>query len=97
MRKIILRGSSKFCGTDFAEALLVPDDTTDEQLSQYAWDASVANAEMYGQELVDDYSEDEDLYEYQVTGDDLNYYWEDYDPEEHDGHRLGGGSFEEDF
>lgn len=99
MRKIILQGSGKYVGMDFAEALLVPDDTTNSKLDQYAWEASVASAEMYGYYLVDDYSEDEDgaFLEYEVTGDDLGYFWEDYDPEKHDMIRGGGGSFEDDF
>lgn len=95
MRKIIFRGSGKTVGTDFAEAQLVPDNITDEQLSQYAYDISVENAQMYGWDLVDDYSENE--YEHEVTSDDLEYYWEEYDPEEHDGLRIGGGSFEDTF
>lgn len=97
MRKIIFRGSSKTVGTDFAEAQLVPDDTTDEQLSQYAYDISVENAQMYGWDLVDDYSTDENQYDNEVTSDDLEYWWEEYDPEEHEGLRAGGGSFEDDF
>lgn len=97
MRKIIIRGSGKTVGTDFAEALLVPDNTSDEEITQYAFDTSVENAQMYGWDLVDDYSTDEDTYENEVTSDELEYYWEDYDPEEHDSHRAGGGSFEYDF
>lgn len=97
MRKIILQGSGKYVGMDFAEALLVPDDTTIEQLDEYAWEAAVASADMYGYYLVEDYSEDEDASEYEVTGDDLCGSWEDYDPEKHDMLRAGGGSFEDDF
>lgn len=97
MRKIILQGSGKYVGMDFAEALLVPDDTTIELLNEYAWEASVATAEIYGYYLVHDYSEDEDASECEVTVDDLSAWWEDYDPEKHDMLRAGGGSFEGDF
>lgn len=92
MRKIILRGSAKTVGTDFVEAILVP---SDDKITEYCYEASVENAQMYGWNLVDDYSTDE--YESEVTADDLEYWWEDYYPEEHDGLRAGGGSFEEDF
>lgn len=94
MRKIILRGSAKTVGTDFAEALLVPNDTSDDKITEYCYEASVENAQMYGWDLVDDYSNE---YESEVTSDDLEYYWEDYDPEEHEGLRAVGGSFEDDF
>lgn len=100
MRKIIFRGSAKTVGTDFAEAALYPDDTPDHILDRDCWEAAVANSEMYGWELVDDYdydSEDDSYYDNYCTYDDINGYWEEYDPEEHDGHRAGGGSFEEDF
>jgi len=94
MRKIILRGSAKTVGTDFAEALLVSNDTSDDKITEYCYEASVENAQMYGWDLVDDYSNE---YDNEVTSDDLEYWWEEYDSEEHEGLRAGGGSFEEDF
>lgn len=96
MRKIILRGYAKTVGTDFAEAALFDDDVTDDQLDMAAFDAAVANAEMFGWDYIgDDCIEDD--YENTVSDSELGYYWEDYNGDEHDGYRSGGGSFEEDF
>lgn len=99
MRKIILRGYAKTVGTDFAEAVLFSDDATDAQIDAAAWDAAVENAQMYGWDFVgEDYEpEDEDDWENYCTADDIGGYWEEYNGKEHDGHRCGGGSFEDDF
>lgn len=103
MRKIILRGSGKTVGTDFAEAQLYPEDTPDSSLDRDCWQASIDNASCYGWEYVGsdwepDEDEDEDeAWDSVCTDEELNYYWEEYNSEEHDGLRMGGGSFEEDF
>jgi hypothetical protein len=98
MRKIILRGYAKTVGTDFAEAAGFPEGTPDSVLDNACWQAAIDNAQMYGYDYVSDYwgeyDEDDDSL---ISEDDLGYYWEEYDPEIHDGHRMGGGSFEEDF
>lgn len=98
MRKIILRGSSICVGTDFAEPIVVPDDTTDEELDRMAWDASVDNAEMYGHYPNEFRPDDRDLTEEEEDSyGDIDYYWEEYNGDEHDGYRCGGGSFEDEF
>lgn len=96
MRKIILQGAAKTVGTDFAEAVAFHDDVTEDQLDKAAWEASIENAEMYGWSYTgsDELVDDEDDY---ISDSELDYYWEDYDPEKHDGLRIGGGSFEGDF
>ena len=104
-RKIILRGSAKTVGTDFAEAALFEAGTPDSVLDQACWEASVENAAMYGWEYVDgnwepeseDPEEQYEEWDSVCTDDDLNYFWEEYNPEEHEGLRIGGGSFEDDF
>lgn len=101
MRKIILRGYAKTVGTDFAEAALFDAGTSDSVLDEAAWQASIDNAQMYGYEytgddcILDD--EDEDVWDKWITDSELGYYWEEYNGEDHDGLRMGGGSFEEDF
>lgn len=100
MRKVVLRGCAKTVGTDFVQAAVFDDDTPDSVIDEAAWQASIDNAEMYGYEyigddcILEDEDEDEDRY---ITDSELGYYWEDYNGEDHDGHRCGGGSFEEDF
>jgi hypothetical protein len=103
MRKIIFRGHAKTVGTDFAEAVLYTDDTPDSVLDHDCWQAAIDNAEMYGYEYVgsdfeyEDDEEEEDVWDRQIDENELGYYWEEYDSELHDGHRMGGGSFEKDF
>jgi hypothetical protein len=101
MRKIILRGCAKTVGTDFAEAMLYTADTPDSVLDEDCWQAAIYNAEMYGWEYTgDDWEtedEDEDVWDHYISDSDIGCYWEEYNCEEHDGLRMGGGSFEEDF
>ena len=94
MRKIIFRGMAKTVGTEYAQAELLEDTVDDDMLDALAFDISVENAEMYGYTYVEGY-DDEDFDDY-CTGADLDYYWEEYDPEKHDGLSLCG-SFEEEF
>lgn len=107
MRKIILRGSAKTVGTDFAEAALYPEGTPDSTLDSDCWYAAIDNAAMFGWDYVtsdyvpeEDFESEDDEYQFWdsiCTDDDLNYYWEEYDPAKHDCIRMGGGSFEDDF
>ena len=43
-RSIVLMGSAKTMGTDFAQLEEFPDDVTDDQLDKAAWEASIDNA-----------------------------------------------------
>lgn len=98
MRKIILRGSAKTVGTDFAEAALFEAGTPDSVLDQACWEAAIENAAMYGWEYSgDDCILEDDEYDNYVTDSELGYQWEEYDAEKHDMLRIGGGSFEDDF
>lgn len=93
MRKIVLIGAGPTVGTSFAEGVLVPYDISDSDLDDMSFEASVANAEMYGYQYDPDCEGD---YETQTNGDDLDYRWEDYNPEEHDGLFIDGcNPFEE--
>lgn len=86
MRKIVLRGSAKTVGTDFAFLEEFEDDVTDTELDRAAWEASIENAQTYGWDYVtDDYYIPEDEEDYYITDAELNYYWEEYEPEVHDG------------
>ena len=88
MRKIIGFYNGPFCGTDSCTPLLVSDEATEDQISDMLLDWA--------------YDEHENWVEYDDEGNCLEYagpdfHWEEYDPEKHDGLRVGGGSFEEDF
>lgn len=86
MRKIVLRGSAKTVCTDFAFLVEVPDDISNEELDRMAWEESIENAGSYGWDYTgsDELLED-DEYDQYVTDSELEYYWEEYDPEKHDG------------
>lgn len=93
MRKIYFTYSTGFCGSDGAEVVEFPDNVTDEELNEYAWEGALSNAEMYG--YYPDYElegmSDEDIEELEESGNIDNYTyniegsWEDYDPKKHDG------------
>ena len=88
-----------YCGMNSGEFVELTDDWNGEQLSDYAWEAAVQNAERYGY--------------YPMPGDIFNYTEEDiasmendpkcvesiwgdfavYDPKLHDGKTIGGKIF----
>lgn len=92
MRKIVFGLYGGAVGTDAWEFYEVPEDVTDEELSDYAWELAVDHAAMYGYypryeyegELSEEELEDECYTEY------IDGWWEPYDPDKHDGHRVGG-------
>jgi len=48
MRKIVIGMDAGMAGTDAWEFYEVPDDVTDEELSDFAWQCGKDHAEMYG-------------------------------------------------
>lgn len=101
MRKMIVHLSVGFAGMDGYEALLVEDDATEEEIAQEAWYMALDHAERYGYYPTDDYREDDededDPWNRDSYSDNIDGCAEDYDPDRHDMHRAGGGSFELDF
>lgn len=96
MRKIVIQMNAGYAGTDSAEFVLVPNDMTDEELSDYAYQCGLAHAEMYGvypeADRPDDFDEEEaDSWSSYSYSDNIEGWWEEYDPEKHDGLRVGGG------
>lgn len=91
MRKIVLFLHTGYCGMDAWEFWEVPATATDDELYDLAWQQAKANAEMYGiyprEEYVDedDYDEDSESYSDGIEGS-----FQDYNPDKHDGHRIGG-------
>jgi hypothetical protein len=92
VKKLIVFMTTGYCGEEAADALSVPENFTEEEINDIAWEMAVDNAESYGRELEpDDDPEDEVDYAYP------DFSVHKYDPEKHDMYRVGGGSFEEDF
>lgn len=101
MRKIIFHLTTDVVGTDGWENALVDDDTTDDELNDEAYERALSNAEMYGiypeMDRPDDWDEeenDEGGWQPDTYCEDICGVWYDYDPEEHDGHKAGGGEWD---
>lgn len=99
MRKIVFGFDVNVCGIGgLHDAQEFPDDVSDEELNDHAWEAALQSAESYGyypeswrpQEGDEDYQEDdEDSDSYT----EIDAWWENYVPEKHDMHKPGGGSW----
>lgn len=91
MRKIVIGMDAGMAGTDSWGFWLVPEATTDDELSDFAWQCAKEHAEMYGiyprEEYADtpDFEDDSESYSDNIEG-----WFEDYNSDLHDGHRVGG-------
>ena len=96
MRKLIATLYTGYCGSDGHEAFSVDDDTSEDEINIIVYEMALEHACSYGYypypEDDDDLDEENDGYSQGIEG-----AWEDYNPEEHDRYRAGGGSFESDF
>jgi hypothetical protein len=90
-RKIVIGLDAGMVGTDSYEFWEVPETATDDELYELCWERAKNHAEMYGiyrrEEYVDteDFDEDDESYSDSIEGS-----FEDYNPDKHDGHRIGG-------
>jgi hypothetical protein len=89
MRKIVLFLHTGYCGTDAWEFWQVPETATAHELHDLAWERALYNAETYGiyPRGEDDWDDEDASVEY---SDNIEGWYEDYDPEKHDCHRTGG-------
>jgi hypothetical protein len=91
MRKIVIGMDAGMVGTDSWEFWIVPESMTDDELYELCWERARNHAEMYGiyprEEYVDteDFDEDDESYSDSIEG-----WFEDYNPDKHDGYRVGG-------
>lgn len=91
MRKIVIGMHAGMAGTDSWEFYLVPESISEDELNDFAWECAKNHAESYGiyprEEYADteDYDEDSESYSDSIEG-----WYEDYDSDKHDGHRVGG-------
>ena len=91
-KKMVLHLDAGFACMDAAEFWKIPVNISENELSNLAWERALDHAEMYGiypeNCRPDDWDEEEeggDSYTDNIEG-----YFEDYDPEKHDGLRVGG-------
>lgn len=72
MRKIVFRGHADAVGTDYAQLEEIDEPITVEELDEWAREIGTDWADSYGCES------EEEL-------EDCDWWWEEYNPEEHDG------------
>lgn len=87
-KKMVLHLYAGFAGTDSAEFWLVPATATEEEINVVAWQSALNHAEMYGIYPESERPEDEE--DSDDYSDNIDGYFEDYDPEKHDGLRVSG-------
>ena len=95
MRKIVIGMDAGFAGTDAWEFYEVPVTLTERELGDFAWECAKQHAEMYGVYPLSEYESDCDSDpDESVDGDNysdnIEGWWEDYEPEKHDGHTMTG-------
>jgi len=94
MRKLVFFMETGQCGTGAVEFIEVPHTYTDDQLADLAWTLARENAEMYGIYPEQDYEEctSEEIDELgDSLSDNIEGWWEEYNPDEHDGLVVGCG------
>lgn len=98
MRRVIFGAHTGYAGMDGWDCAVYPDGTPDDEISEDAWQFGLNNAEMYGiyhsPEMCD--VEDESDMDSDQYSDNIDGWFEDYDPEKHDGH-AHSGSWEAEF
>lgn len=91
-RKIVFTYHVGYCGMDGYDFIEYPDDVTDAELDEAAWQGALANADMFGyypeEDRPDDLDEDSEENDQYSSG--IDGSWEDYNPEEHDGFSMNG-------
>jgi hypothetical protein len=93
--KIVIRCHTGYCGMDSCEFYEVNANSTDKERDDFAWLCAKENAEMYGIYPCHEYEEAAEEYGEEFIGgdeysDNIEGYWETYNPDKHDGHRIGG-------
>lgn len=94
MRKIVIGMHAGLAGTGAREFYLVPDEVTNAELEDFAWQCGKDHAEMYGIYPKSEYEDCSDISEEELESDDysdnIEGWFEEYDPEKHDGHSMNG-------
>lgn len=89
--KMVLRLHAGIAGTDSAEFFLVPAGIPQDELGEYAYRQAIEHAESYGIYPTESMPEDCDPDEEDDYSDNIEGWFELYNPEEHDGLVTGCG------
>ena len=84
MRKLVLHLDAGIAGTDTAEAYLVPDDVTENELDDFAWERAIDHAQSFGMYPESERPEDCDEDEKDSYTDNIEGWFEEYNAKEHD-------------
>lgn len=99
--KIVIGMYAGTAGTDAMEAYELTCDYTENELANIAWERGIEHADMYGVYPMSDLDgmSDDDLEEIDENdySDNIEGWWEIYNPEEHDGKVIFGNSTEVTF
>lgn len=96
-RRIAFLAFAGIMGTDSIEVEEVPDDTTNEELSRSAWEFALSNADSFGVYPASDYEpEDDDEEMGDEYSENIEGWWEPYDPAKHLQLKPGGGKWFDD-
>lgn len=94
MRKIVIGMDAGFAGTDAWEFYEVPDSVSTDDLSDFAWQRGKEHAESYGVYPREEYSDSDEISEEELDSesysDNIEGWWEEYDPKLHDRHSHTG-------
>lgn len=87
-----------FAGMDAHDILTMPDDATEDDIDDEAYQMALSNAEMHGiYPYPDEKFSDEDIDEASLSDNIEGWSIGEYVPELHDRYRPGGGSFKNDI
>jgi len=90
-RKIAIGMNAGMAGTDDWEFWIVPATMTDTELCDFAWQRGLDHAESYGVYYTPHYEDSEDFDpDDECYSDNIDGWYEDYEPEKHDDHSITG-------
>lgn len=85
MRKLFVKYSTGYYGMDGYDVIEVPEDESDEDISEELYYQAVQHASHYGIEMCSDDCEDDDCQLEHPGNSNIVASWEEYIPEKHDG------------
>jgi hypothetical protein len=97
MKYYIIHMHTGYAGMDAHDVLEMPDDATEDEIADEAYEMAVGHAEMYGIYPAGDYEGDDEIDEDSLSDNIEGHSIGEYNPELHDMYRSGGGSFQNDI
>jgi hypothetical protein len=89
-RKIVIGMHAGMAGTDSWEFWIVPEDVSDDTLSDFVWETAKNHAESYGVYPECEYTDEEIAKDPESYSDNIEGWYEVYDAAKHDMHSISG-------